>query len=194
MRTIRTGVLAFLLFSILILGCKKSEEVEQTTEPSENQVQTVSDTAEVEQEIIEAPSLEKLEKGKAEVETRLEALLSLIEQKEKALIEREQRLMEQEAQLEAEAQDLATRQSKFWRQQVISWIVLVLGVGGIVLGFIIGRKKQKPPLAKPGPEEVKAKSTEEQKEKEVRKDKDQDKEKETPKTQSEQKPEPNKKK
>lgn len=211
MKTIRTGVLAFLIFSTLIIfsnmGCKKSQEVEQTTELSENQVQTISDTAGVEQEVIEAPSIEKLAKGKVEVETRLESLLSLIEQKEKALVEREKRLMEQEARLEAEAQDLATKKSRFWLQQILSWMALVLGVGGIIMGFIIGRRKQKPPSGKTEVkikneadkkkaeitiEAPKAKSVEAKKEKGEEKVKDASNEKETPKAKSEQNAEPRK--
>lgn len=147
MQTDKTSILSlvFLLSSILflIISCKKPQDTRQTMEVTVQTVQTRSDTSGVKRDTTVVPSIEKLEKGKAEVETRLEALLSLIEQKERSLLEREKGLLEQEASLKVRAENLTNKESRFWRQQMISWIVLVLGLGSIVFAFIIGRKKQK---------------------------------------------------
>jgi len=147
MKTIKMKIgfsssLMFLIFILLlIISCKEATQVNETPVEPAKSVQTMPDTTGIEQDTISVPSIEKLELGKAEVETRLDALLSLIEQKEKSLLERETRLLEQE-------KILAKRQVSLKLQQIISWIVLALGVLGIVFGFIIGRKKQKKSASK----------------------------------------------
>lgn len=205
----KRGLASLLFFLSLILftnlSCKKAKNDNQSIGDSVQKPQTVSETNGVQQEEAEVPSINKLEKGKAEVETRLETLLSLVEEKEQSLIEREKRILEWEASLEARSTELAKKESSFRRQQILSWIVLVLGVGGMVFGFVIGRRKQKPPLAateikskddtdkkkaKITSEEVKVESIKQEKEKveeseKAVKEKGQVGEKETPKAQSE---------
>lgn len=132
-----------ILIPLLVMSCRKANQGNETPAEPAQRVQTLRDTTGIEQEAEVVPSIEKLEMGKVEVATRLEALLSLIEQKEKSLIDRETRLLEQEASLQAKEKELAKREASFRRQQVISWVVLILGLGGIFFGFILGLKKQR---------------------------------------------------
>lgn len=154
-------VLAFsvvVFFAFSSLNCeKKSEGVQhaadttnvmqtQRLQPVQPQPDTTGDTTSIVQlqSEIQSPSLSSLEATKTEVESRLESLLSLIENKEKDLRAREERLSEREHRLVVETTNLVEKRKDLARLQVISWIVLGLGVVGIVVGLVLsGRSRNK---------------------------------------------------
>lgn len=72
----------------------------------------------------ETSGVRGLEKHTVEVESRLEDLLSLIEEREKGLLTKEAELTE--------------RENRIARLHLISWIIFGIGVGSIVMTLIVG--------------------------------------------------------
>lgn len=134
MRAFKIGLLSSLFLTtlsfILIIGCEKTKDLEQASEA------VVADTPDTTQAQQKVPSIEGLEKRTVEVETRLETLLSLIEEKENALLKRE-------GNLEARAAELDKAEQRLKTHQTVSWVVLGLGVAAIFLGFVIGKRRRK---------------------------------------------------
>ena len=143
MGAIKTSLLYSLflvtLSFVLTIGCEKAKNRKPTTEQPVVEVETVGDTSEVEQKAKPVPSLER----RAEVETRLESLLSLIEEREKILLDKEKRLFALEKRVEERAANLDKGEKNLRLQQTISWIVLALGAVGIGLAFVIGTRQRK---------------------------------------------------
>lgn len=127
---------------ILFLACEKENKGESKIESAEA-MQTESDSSKVQETTISGPNAEKLQAQRAELENRLEVLLSKIEEIEDSLLQREKRLIEQAKSLDEREKSLNEWETRLRRQQVISWIVLVLGVLGIFLGIVIALRRKK---------------------------------------------------
>ncbi len=146
------GMVLLTTLSLLFLaGCKK-KDLEEAAKPQAEKVQAAIDTSQVQQEETIVSGLPELEEGKTEIEARLQALVSLIEEKEQSLNQREKRLLEQEKRLQEEMTTLRKKESSLARLQIISWVVLVIGLAGIIFSLVIVRRRDKG--SKPEPEEV----------------------------------------
>lgn len=127
---------------ILLLACEKENKGESKIESAEA-MQTEGDSSKVQETTISGPNAEKLQAQRAELENRLEVLLSKIEEIEDSLLQREKRLIEQAKSLDEREKSLNEWETRLRRQQAISWIVLVLGVLGIFLGIVIALRRKK---------------------------------------------------
>ena len=140
----RTAALVFTLtFLFVILRCEKAEGSCEVSNQVVSEVQSKQDTIPAEPDTIDIPSLEALQLGKVDLETRLADLLGLIEQKERSLLAKEERLAAQQETLGELAETLARRENRLSQVQVLAGIVFILGLAGIVIGFVIGRGKAK---------------------------------------------------
>jgi len=140
MKRTETLIWSTLLSLGLIFGaCEKKQEERERADVSGQK--SAADTTEMTGERAPAPSLSELEEGKTAIEGRLESLLTLLEEKQRALIEREEELYKRERALIAKAAQLNDREQRLTRLRIASWIVLALGVVGIITGLIISRRK-----------------------------------------------------
>lgn len=160
--------LIFSSFLILILaasyGCEKMEETPPTakqpvftpqmasnTIESESQKQPVGtmetrqtsqDTLAPQQGRLTVPSMEDLEERKSEIHSQLDSLIELLDEKEKALIQKEDSLNKQEQLLIKKEEELSEAASAISWHRIISWIILVIGIIAIIAGIAIGKSNK----------------------------------------------------
>lgn len=127
--------LLLLIFFIAAIGCKKTDELIE--EPVVEQAAVVEDTAVVEEKVIIEPDVTAIEQSKTEIEARLEKVLKLIEQKEQALFDRENRVLETEKQLGLRAGELDKKERRLKFHQYLSWIVFILGIIAMVVAIVV---------------------------------------------------------
>ncbi|MBN1479663.1 hypothetical protein JXA70_05280 [candidate division KSB1 bacterium] len=97
----------------------------------------VVDTMNAPQQAPTAPDSMELQKSRSDIEQRLENLLSLIEQKESALVYRENKLKETQSKLELRENELSKKEQQVKSQRNVSWIVLIIGALTLIFAFII---------------------------------------------------------
>jgi predicted nucleic acid-binding Zn-ribbon protein len=145
MKTRRINLMAVVILLglsfIFFAGCKTSEAPQEGGEQAAVQTQTGTDTARAQQEVM-APRLKELQEQKTAIESRLQTLLTQVEEKEKALAEREKRARDQESMLSAKAASLDEREARLDRQQTISWIALAIGLASLILALFLLRRQR----------------------------------------------------
>lgn len=137
MKIERLILTTFLSLGLVFMACEQNQKVEKEAEVSGK---SAADTSESVEEREPAPSLSELEEGKTAIEGRLESLLTLLEEKQRALMAREEELYKRERALVAKAAHLNDREQRLARLRIVSWMVLALGIVGIIAGLIISRR------------------------------------------------------
>ena len=124
-------------------GCQSLDDQSLIKEDLKKEALVAADSMEVPQEL--DPRLSESTARVAELENRLENLVSVLEEKEQTLISRENKLLELDHSLDEKAAILAEKEMAVRRLETMSWIILAIGLFGMVAGFVVIRhyfKKQ----------------------------------------------------
>lgn len=139
--------MALYLTALCLLSCGSNGSENAMTKPDQASELSSSETSSrpAKRQGRVEPDTGQMGGGMREIESRLEGLISVIEQKENSLLAREQDLLDREQRLRSEAESLRSRERSVQRLQIFSWFVLVIGLAGIVSGFAISRKNRDKP-------------------------------------------------
>mgnify|MGYP006282787711 CR=1 FL=1 len=140
MLTVKNKLFTLLILSFLVftIGCDMQQQAGQEGEtPLGEETSALVDTADAQPQVAIAPDSVELEKSRSEIEQRLENLLALIEQKEKALLYRENELKDAQAELALRQDELEKKAQQIKSQRNVSWIVLIIGALALIVAFII---------------------------------------------------------
>lgn len=130
--------LLFLILLVSAIACNEPEDPQEVIkEAAVEKADIVEDTTVVEEEIVISPDVTAIQQSKTEIEARLEKVLKLIEQKEQALFDRENRVLETEKQLGLKAGELDKKERRLKFQHYLSWIVFILGVMAIMVAIVV---------------------------------------------------------
>lgn len=126
------------------IGCNNLDDQSLIKEDLKKEALAAADSMQVPQELSDSLLIESTARV-TELENRLENLISVLEEKEKTLISRENKLLELDHSLDEKAAILAEKEMAVRRLETMSWIVLAIGLLGMVAGFVVIRhyfKKQ----------------------------------------------------
>lgn len=127
--------LLLLIFFIAAIGCKKTDELIE--EPVVEKTDVAEDTTAILESAVITPDVTAIKQSKTEIEKRFEKMVTLIQEKEQALLEREKRVLDVEKQLGLRADELDKKEARLTSQQYLSWIVFIIGVIAIALAIVL---------------------------------------------------------
>ncbi|MBN2009966.1 hypothetical protein JW960_11540 [candidate division KSB1 bacterium] len=138
MKNLNLSVIVLLTAFVLMCGCDRANTPDKTTG---NKLKTISKSDSLRAGIssLTAPQSDEIQNSKTELEQRLEKIVSLIEEKEQNLKDRENTAVKMEMRLAARADELEQKEDWLTVQQYIAWIVFVIGIISMIVAIVIFR-------------------------------------------------------